>query len=76
MKRVAIVSACRTAVGTFGGGLKPLRAPQLAAVVMKEVRWRARVHVSHAVLSKNCPLCCCFVACGRFFFWVFFFNTT
>lgn len=37
MKRVAIVSACRTAIGTFGGSLKSYKAPQLASVVMKEV---------------------------------------
>lgn len=36
VRRVAIVSACRTAVGAFGGSLKSLRAPQLAAVVMRE----------------------------------------
>lgn len=41
MKRVAIVSACRTAVGAFGGGLAKLRAPELAAVVMKEAVRRA-----------------------------------
>jgi hypothetical protein len=36
IRRVAIVSACRTAVGGFGGSLKSVRAPQLAAVVMRE----------------------------------------
>jgi acetyl-CoA C-acetyltransferase len=36
LRRVAIVSACRTAVGGFGGSLKSVRAPQLAAVVMRE----------------------------------------
>mmetsp|Transcript_6048 Transcript_6048/g.10365 ORF Transcript_6048/g.10365 Transcript_6048/m.10365 type:complete len:415 (+) Transcript_6048:19-1263(+) len=41
MKRVAIVSACRTAVGTFGGSLKSYKAPQLASVVMKEAVRRA-----------------------------------
>lgn len=40
-KRVAIISACRTAVGSFGGGLAKLKAPQLAAVVMKEAVRRA-----------------------------------
>eukprot|EP00294_Goniomonas_avonlea_P008677 CAMPEP_0114555410 /NCGR_PEP_ID=MMETSP0114-20121206/8734_1 /TAXON_ID=31324 /ORGANISM="Goniomonas sp, Strain m" /LENGTH=411 /DNA_ID=CAMNT_0001740533 /DNA_START=18 /DNA_END=1253 /DNA_ORIENTATION=+ len=35
MRRVAIVSACRTAVGAFGGSLKSLRAPELAALVMR-----------------------------------------
>jgi len=41
MRDVVIVSACRTAIGTFGGSLMPLRAPQLAAVVMKEALKRA-----------------------------------
>jgi len=41
MKRVAIVSACRTAIGTFGGSLKSYKAPQLASVVMKEAVRRA-----------------------------------
>jgi len=36
-----IVSACRTAVGTFGGSLAKLRNPQLAAIVMKEAVRRA-----------------------------------
>eukprot|EP00295_Goniomonas_pacifica_P011809 CAMPEP_0175894416 /NCGR_PEP_ID=MMETSP0107_2-20121207/49978_1 /TAXON_ID=195067 ORGANISM="Goniomonas pacifica, Strain CCMP1869" /NCGR_SAMPLE_ID=MMETSP0107_2 /ASSEMBLY_ACC=CAM_ASM_000203 /LENGTH=433 /DNA_ID=CAMNT_0017215503 /DNA_START=19 /DNA_END=1320 /DNA_ORIENTATION=+ len=35
MKPVAIVSACRTAIGGFGGSLKGFRAPQLAAIVMR-----------------------------------------
>ena len=41
MRRVVIVSACRTAVGTFGGSLAKLRNPQLAAIVMKEAVRRA-----------------------------------
>ncbi|MGI6072095.1 MAG: thiolase family protein [Lachnospiraceae bacterium] len=35
MRDVYIVDACRTAVGKFGGSLKPLEADELAAVVMK-----------------------------------------
>lgn len=35
MKNVVIVEACRTAVGKFGGSLKPLSAGDLAAAVMK-----------------------------------------
>ena len=41
MRDVVIVSACRTPIGTFGGSLMPLRAPELAAVVMKEALKRA-----------------------------------
>ncbi|MFX1505245.1 MAG: thiolase family protein [Promethearchaeota archaeon] len=33
---IVIVSAVRTAIGDFGGALKDFRAPDLAAVVMKE----------------------------------------
>ncbi len=36
MKDVVIVSACRTAIGTFGGTLKNIIGARLAAVVMKE----------------------------------------
>ena len=35
MRDVYIVDACRTAVGKFGGSLKPLQADDLAACVMK-----------------------------------------
>lgn len=35
MKHVVITSACRTAIGKFGGTLKPLDASQLAEAVMK-----------------------------------------
>lgn len=43
MKDVVIVSACRTAIGSFGGTLKALNAPTLAAVVMKEAVKRAGI---------------------------------
>ncbi len=36
MKEVVIVSACRTAIGAFGGTLKDSHASKLAAVAMKE----------------------------------------
>ncbi|MDX6234251.1 MAG: acetyl-CoA C-acetyltransferase [Nocardioidaceae bacterium] len=35
MRRVAIVAPLRTAVGTFGGTLRPVRAEQLASTVIK-----------------------------------------
>ncbi|HMF32030.1 MAG TPA: acetyl-CoA C-acyltransferase [Candidatus Lokiarchaeia archaeon] len=41
MRDVVIVSACRTPIGEFGGSLMPLRAPELAAVAMKEALHRA-----------------------------------
>jgi acetyl-CoA C-acetyltransferase len=43
MKDVVIVSACRTAVGTFGGSLKDLNAATLGSIVMKEAVKRAGV---------------------------------
>ncbi len=43
MKDVVIVSACRTAVGAFGGTLKDLNAAVLASVAMKEAIKRAGI---------------------------------
>jgi acetyl-CoA C-acetyltransferase len=43
MKDVVIVSACRTAIGAFGGSLKDLNGPLLAGVVMKEAIKRAGI---------------------------------
>jgi acetyl-CoA C-acetyltransferase len=43
MKDVVIVSACRTAIGTFGGTLKDLNAATLASVTMKEAIRRAGI---------------------------------
>ena len=43
MKDVVIVSACRTAIGAFGGTLKDMIAARIAAVVMKEAIKRAGI---------------------------------
>ena len=43
MKDVVIVSACRTAIGEFGGTLKNLNTPALGSVVMKEAVKRAGI---------------------------------
>lgn len=43
MKRAAIVAPVRTAVGTFGGALRPLRAEDLAVPVIKAVIERSGV---------------------------------
>ena len=43
MKDVVIVSACRTAIGGFGGTLKDLNSATLASVVMKEAVDRAGI---------------------------------
>lgn len=46
MRDVVIVSACRTAIGTFGGTLRDLHVVDLAAVVMKEAVKRATIDPS------------------------------
>jgi len=38
---VVILSACRTAIGSFGGALAPFSAPDLGAIVVKEAVSRA-----------------------------------
>ena len=43
MKNVVIVSACRTAIGTFGGTLKDLSGAHLASITMKEAIKRANI---------------------------------
>ena len=43
MKDIVIVSACRTAIGTFGGTLRDSHAAKLAAIVMKEAIKRAGI---------------------------------
>ncbi len=43
MRDVVIVSACRTAIGEFGGTLKDLNGAVLASVVMKEAVKRAGI---------------------------------
>ena len=43
MKDVVIVSACRTAIGTFGGTLKDVNGATIAAATMKEAIRRAGI---------------------------------
>ena len=43
MKDVVIVSACRTAIGAFGGTLKDLNGAYLASITMKEAVKRAGI---------------------------------
>ncbi|SCY32605.1 thiolase family protein [Desulfoluna spongiiphila] len=56
MKNVVIVSGSRTAVGTFGAGLKSVSVADLGAVVMKETLKKAglRPDVS-AAMQAACP---------------------
>lgn len=46
MEDVVIVSACRTAIGTFGGSLKDVNAATLGSVAMKEAVKRAGIDAS------------------------------
>ena len=41
--RVYVVSACRTAIGSFGGSLKDIPAPALGSIVIKEALRRAKI---------------------------------
>ena len=43
MREVYLVNCCRTAIGSFGGSLKDVPAPELGAVVVKEALNRAGV---------------------------------
>lgn len=43
MKEVVIASACRTALGKFGGSLKSVPAVELGAIVIKEALKRANI---------------------------------
>jgi acetyl-CoA C-acetyltransferase len=43
MREVAIVSAARTAVGTFGGGLRDIPAVELGKIAVEEALKRARI---------------------------------
>jgi len=43
MKDVVIVSACRTAIGTFGGSLRDSNLVEIGKVVMKEAVKRAKI---------------------------------
>jgi acetyl-CoA C-acetyltransferase len=42
-----ILSACRTPIGSFGGALKDLTAPQLGAIAIREAVARAGVEPAH-----------------------------
>ncbi|NLX52703.1 MAG: thiolase family protein [Deltaproteobacteria bacterium] len=57
MKDVVIVSACRTAIGTFGGSLKDVIGARIAAVVMKEAVKRAG-NIDPAIIDDVRFGCC------------------
>ena len=43
MKKIVIASACRTAIGKFGGTLANVPAAELGSIVIKEALDRAHV---------------------------------
>jgi acetyl-CoA C-acetyltransferase len=47
MKEVVIVAAVRTPMGSFGGGLKSLSAPQLGSVAIKGLLAKTKLDASH-----------------------------
>ncbi len=54
-RNVVITSAVRTPVGSFNGGLAPLKAPQLGSIVIKEALKRSGVQPNqvHQVIMGN-----------------------
>ena len=55
MREVVVVSAVRTAIGTFGGSLKEIPPTQLGAMVVREALARAGVdgaEVGHVVFGN------------------------
>jgi acetyl-CoA C-acetyltransferase len=46
MKDIVVVSACRSPIGAFGGSLKELQAPELAAQVIRAAVERAKIDSS------------------------------
>jgi acetyl-CoA C-acetyltransferase len=55
MREVVVVSAVRTAIGTFGGSLKDIPPTQLGAMVVREALARAKVdggEVGHVVFGN------------------------
>ncbi|HLZ19627.1 MAG TPA: hypothetical protein VKO67_08435, partial [Smithellaceae bacterium] len=61
MKDVVIVSACRTAIGTFGGTLKDMIGARIAAVVMKEAVKRAGIDPA---IINDVRFGCCLESCN------------
>ena len=71
MREVVIVSAVRTALGTFGGSLKDVPAVELGAIVIKEAVNRAGIKpelveevvmgnvIQAGLRTKCCKTSCC-----------------
>jgi len=63
MKDVVIVSACRTAIGEFGGSLKDANPGELAAVTMREAIKRAGITPD---MVEDVRYGCCFAPVDAF----------
>ena len=50
MKKIVIASACRTAIGKFGGTLANVPAAELGSIVIKEALNRANVAPEHQTI--------------------------
>jgi acetyl-CoA C-acetyltransferase len=56
MREVVIVSGSRTAIGTFGNGLKDVPVAELGAIVMKEVLKKAGLRpAANGQMAENTP---------------------
>ena len=53
MKKVVIVSGCRTPVGTFGGGLKTIPVVDLGAIVIKETLQRVGLKPAYQTFDSS-----------------------
>jgi acetyl-CoA C-acetyltransferase len=62
MTDVVIVSACRSAIGKFGGSLKPFTGSQIAAFVMKEAVKRAKIDPK---IIGDVRMGCCMERCDE-----------
>ena len=60
MKKIVIASACRTAIGKFGGTLANVPAAELGSIVIKEALNRANVKPEHERESPAYPSGCGF----------------
>ena len=56
MKKIVIASACRTAIGKFGGTLANVPAVELGSIVIKEALNRANVkkQLFSFMIGKSC----------------------
>ena len=60
MKKIVIASACRTAIGKFGGTLANVPAVELGSIVIKEALNRANVapeQVDHVYMGCAISVC-------------------